>query len=80
MHVLVEAFVFVKLSQSFLPFVSVLKRCRVCSPICQPTMRVDIVLLHLSAVLLELPVAVVERADLTCLEPSGDAVEVESVL
>ena len=32
------------------------------------------------AVLLELPVTVVERADLTCLEPAGDAVEVEGVL
>ena len=34
----------------------------------------------LPTVLLELPVAVVERADLTCLEPARDAVEVEGVL
>jgi hypothetical protein len=34
----------------------------------------------LPAVLLELPVAVVERADLSCLEPSRDAVEVEGML
>lgn len=34
----------------------------------------------LSAVLLEFPVSVVERADLTCLEPTGDAVEMECVL
>jgi hypothetical protein len=35
---------------------------------------------RLSAVLLELPVPVVERADLARLEPSRDAVEVECVL
>ena len=33
-----------------------------------------------SSVFLELPVTVVERADLTGLQPSGDAVEMESVL
>lgn len=33
-----------------------------------------------SSVLLELPVSVVEGADLTCLEPTRDAVEVEGVL
>jgi hypothetical protein len=33
-----------------------------------------------ATVLLELPVTVVERADLASLEPAGDAVEVESVL
>lgn len=36
--------------------------------------------LFLAAVLLEFPVAVVERADLAGLEPAGDAVEVEGVL
>jgi hypothetical protein len=35
---------------------------------------------RLSTVLLELPVSVVQWADLARLEPSGDAVEVESVL
>jgi hypothetical protein len=35
---------------------------------------------HLSAVLLELPVSVVQRADLSRLEPSRDAVEVEGML
>jgi hypothetical protein len=34
----------------------------------------------LPTILLELPVSVVERADLASLEPSRDAVEVESVL
>lgn len=34
----------------------------------------------LSTVLLELPVSVVKRADLTRLQPTRDAVEVESVL
>lgn len=34
----------------------------------------------LSAVLLELPVSVVQRAHLSCLQPSGDAVEVECVI
>jgi len=33
-----------------------------------------------ATVFLELPVAVVERADLAGLEPAGDAVEVEGVL
>ncbi len=33
-----------------------------------------------STILLKLPVAVVERADLARLEPAGDAVEVEGVL
>lgn len=33
-----------------------------------------------SSVLLELPVSVVEGADLTCLEPTRDAVKVEGVL
>jgi hypothetical protein len=40
--------------------------------------RVSVV--RLSAVLLELPVSVVKGADLSCLEPSRDAVEVEGVL
>ena len=31
-------------------------------------------------ILLELPLPVIQRADLACLQPSGDAVEVESVL
>lgn len=35
---------------------------------------------RLSAVLLELPVSVVERADLAGLEPTRDAVEVEGVI
>jgi hypothetical protein len=35
---------------------------------------------HLSTVLLELPVPVVQRADLARLEPSRDAVEVERML
>lgn len=34
----------------------------------------------LATVLLEFPVTVVERADLACLKPAGDAVEVERVL
>jgi hypothetical protein len=34
----------------------------------------------LPTILLELPVSVVERADLAGLEPSGDAVEVEGVI
>ena len=34
----------------------------------------------LSAVLLKLPVSVVQRADLTSLEPTRDTVEVEGVL
>ena len=34
----------------------------------------------LPTILLELPVAVVKRADLTSLEPARDAVEVEGVL
>ena len=33
-----------------------------------------------AAVLLELPVAVIKRANLAGLEPAGDAVEVEGVL
>lgn len=32
------------------------------------------------AILLELPFTVVERTDLACLQPPGDAVEVESVI
>lgn len=35
---------------------------------------------HLSTVLLELPVPVVQRADLSRLEPSRNAVEMECVL
>lgn len=35
---------------------------------------------HLSAVLLELPVPVVKRANLAGLQPSGNAVEVERML
>lgn len=35
---------------------------------------------HLSTVLLELPVSIVERAHLSCLEPSRDAVKVEGVI
>ena len=38
--------------------------------------RLDI----LATVLLELPVSVVKRADLTGLQPAGDAVEMEGVL
>jgi hypothetical protein len=34
----------------------------------------------LTAILLELPISVVEGADLTGLEPPGDAVEMESML
>ncbi len=34
----------------------------------------------LTAILLELPISVVERADLAGLEPAGDAVEMESML
>lgn len=35
---------------------------------------------YLAAVLLKLPVSVVEGTDLTSLEPTGDAVEVKSVV
>jgi hypothetical protein len=34
----------------------------------------------LTTVLLELPISIVERANLTCLQPTGDAVEMESML
>ena len=42
------------------------------------SLRVDII--HLPAILLKFPISVVQRADLTCLEPSRDAVEMEGVL
>jgi hypothetical protein len=41
---------------------------------------VDSKVVHLSSVFLELPVSVVERTDLTSLEPSRDAVEMKGVL
>lgn len=39
-----------------------------------------VVVVHLPTILLELPVPVIQRADLAGLEPTRDAVEVESVL
>jgi hypothetical protein len=33
-----------------------------------------------TTILLELPISIVEWADLTCLQPSGDAVEMKGVL
>ena len=35
---------------------------------------------NLSAILLKLPITIIERADLSCLEPTRDAVEMKSVL
>jgi len=34
----------------------------------------------LTTILLELPVSIIERADLASLQPAGDAVEVEGVI